>query len=114
MIAVLFEVWPEQDRREDYLELATVLREELEQVDGFVSVERFESLGEPGKLLSLSLFRDEAAVVAWRNLPSHRRAQALGRSGMFADYRLRIAQVFRQYGLNDRHEAPEDSRRAHN
>ena len=78
-----------------YLELAAALRADLEQIDGFISVERFESLSTPGKLLSLSIFRDEAAVAAWRNRPGHRATQAKGRNGVFADYRLRVAQVLR-------------------
>ena len=113
MIAVIFEVRPRDDGREEYLDIAASLRAELERVDGFVSVERFQSLADPRKLLSLSFFRDEAAVAAWRALPRHRAAQALGRNGLFDDYRLRIAEVVRDYGLDARHEAPEDSRRAH-
>jgi heme-degrading monooxygenase HmoA len=112
MIAVIFEVWPAEGRREEYLELAAGLRAELEQTDGFLSIERFESLYEPGKLLSLSFWRDEAAVKAWRNLGEHRAAQAKGRAGVFADYRLRIAGVVRDYGMTERAEAPEDSRRS--
>jgi len=96
-----------------YLALAAALRDELEQIDGFISVERFGSLATPGKLLSLSFFRDEGAVMAWRNRTAHRAAQAKGRDGVFADYRLRVAQVLRDYGLNERTEAPSDSRTAH-
>ena len=81
------------ERRQDYLDLAAALRRDLEAIDGFISVERFESLTEPGKLLSLSFWRDEAAVAAWRNLATHRAAQTKGRGGIFADYRLRIAGV---------------------
>ena len=113
MIAVIFEVWPTEGQTNRYLDLAAALRADLDVVDGFLSVERFESLAQPGKLLSLSFFRDEAAIQAWRNLPSHRAAQARGRGGIFADYRLRIASVVRDYGLSDRAEAPTDSRRAH-
>jgi len=111
MIAVIFEVWP--DRREDYLDIAAKLKPILEAIDGFISVERFESLTEKGKMLSLSFFRDEAAVAAWRNVAEHRAAQAKGRGGIFNDYRLRIASVIRDYGMNDRAEAPMDSRAAH-
>jgi heme-degrading monooxygenase HmoA len=111
MIAVIFEVWPEE--RQTYLELAAALRPELEKIDGFISVERFESLTEPGKMLSLSFFRDEAAVTAWRNVEDHRHAQAKGRSGVFADYRLRIAGVIRDYGMHERAQAPADSLSAH-
>jgi len=110
MIAVIFEVQPAEDQRSRYLELAAALRPDLDLIDGFVSIERFESLSEPGKILSLSFFRDEAAVAAWRNRPSHRASQALGRGGVFDAYRLRIADVLRDYGMNDRDEAPADSR----
>jgi heme-degrading monooxygenase HmoA len=96
-----------------YLDLASQLRDELEAVDGFISIERFQSLAEPGKVLSLSFWRDEAAVAAWRNRPHHRRAQAEGRSGVFAGYRLRVASVVRDYGLEARADAPADSRAAH-
>ena len=113
MIAVIFEVWPAKGEVAHYLDLAAALRGDLEAIDGFISVERFESLATPGKLLSLSFFRDEAAVMAWRNLPGHRATQAKGRSGVFADYQLRVAQVLRDYGLNERDEAPDDSRIAH-
>jgi heme-degrading monooxygenase HmoA len=89
------------------------LKPELEAVDGFISVERFESLANPGKMLSLSFFRDEAAVAAWRNTEDHRHAQAAGRGGVFADYRLRVARVLRDYGMEERDEAPKDSRAAH-
>jgi len=113
MIAVIFEVWPRPDRRQEYLELAAALRRELEAIDGFVSVERFESLSEPGKLLSLSFWRDEAALATWRNLTAHRSAQSKGRGGILADYRLRVAGVIRDYGMTDRAAAPADSRRLH-
>ena len=111
MIAVIFEVWP--DRRQDYLDIAAELRPHLKQIDGFISVERFESLTEEGKMLSLSFFRDEAAVEAWRNVAEHRVAQAKGRAGIFRDYRLRIAGVVRDYGMNDRAQTPTDSKAAH-
>jgi heme-degrading monooxygenase HmoA len=111
MIAVIFEVWPE--RREDYLDIAAKLKPILETIDGFISVERFESLTEKGKMLSLSFFRDEAAVEAWRNVAEHRAAQAKGRGGIFKNYRLRIASVIRDYGMNDRAEAPADSKVVH-
>ncbi len=113
MIAVIFEVWPAKGEQAHYLDLAAALRGELETMDGFISVERFESLTEPGKLLSLSFWRDEEAVRAWRNRPAHRKTQAKGRGGVFSDYRLRIAEVARDYGMNDRAEAPQDSRAAH-
>jgi len=113
MLAVIFEVIPAPGRKQEYLELAAQLRPELEKIDGFISVERFASLTDENKLLSLSFWRDEEAVRNWRNLAGHREAQALGRSGVFADYRLRIAGVVRDYGMTDRAEAPQDSRSAH-
>lgn len=113
MIAVIFEVTPAEGRREEYLALAAALRAELEQMDGFLSIERFQSLSNEGKLLSLSFWRDEAAVARWRTLASHRRAQAAGRRGVFADYRLRVAGVLRDYGMHEREQAPADSRAAH-
>lgn len=106
MIAVIFEVEPADGCEPAYLARAAALRDELEAIDGFISVERFRSIADPGKLLSLSFFRDEAAVAEWRNRPQHRAAQAAGRGGLFADYRLRIAEVVRDYGLNDRAEVP--------
>ncbi|KGF70501.1 antibiotic biosynthesis monooxygenase [Hoeflea sp. BAL378] len=113
MIAVIFEVEPAEGRRDEYLTIAASMRGLLEEIDGFISVERFESLTTPGKLLSLSFFRDEDAVKRWRTLAAHRKAQARGRAGVFSDYRLRVAHVLRDYGLDDRTHAPEDSRQAH-
>ncbi len=113
MIAVIFEVWPAEDKMRDYLDLAGALRHDLETIDGFISVERFQSITEPGKLLSLSFFRDEEAVQRWRNRPGHRVTQAKGRGGVFLDYRLRVASVLRDYGLNERAEAPSDSLAVH-
>jgi heme-degrading monooxygenase HmoA len=108
MIAVIFEVAPAD--RDAYLAIAASLRPELERTDGFVSIERFQSLADPGKILSLSFFRDEAAVRAWRTRPAHRAAQAEGRNHVLADYRLRVAEVLRDYGMDARDEAPADSR----
>ncbi len=113
MIAVIFEVWPEPDRKQEYLDIAARLRPLLEQVDGFISIERFESLSEPGKILSLSVFSDEAAVARWRQLEAHREAQISGRDGIFRDYRLRVAGVIRDYGMTRRDQAPGDSRGKH-
>lgn len=113
MIAVIFEVTPNPGRRDAYLDAAARLRPLLAEIDGFISIERFESLTEPGKMLSLSYWRDEEAVQRWRNLEAHRRTQELGRKSLFADYRLRVAQVVRSYGLRDRAEAPDDSRTVH-
>ena len=113
MIAVIFEVQPKKGRRETYLDAAARLKPLLEKMDGFISIERFESLTHPGKILSLSIWRDEEAVRRWRTLEEHRAAQAAGRNALFADYRLRVARVIRDYGLNERTQAPEDSRTAH-
>ena len=113
MIAVIFEGSPAAGQGGVYLDLAAALRPKLDQVDGFISIERFESLSQPGKLLSLSFWRDEAAVAAWRNQPAHRATQARGRFDVFADYRLRVAQVLRDYGMTDRDQAPDDSHDAH-
>ena len=113
MIAVIFEVWPAEGRRDDYLTIAASLRDELSGIPGFVSIERFESLTTPGKMLSLSVFEDEDAVTAWRRTAHHRAAQEAGRAGVFANYRLRVASVVRDYGMSDRDEAPEDSRAHH-
>lgn len=113
MIAIIFEVVPAEGKKDLYLDIAAEMRPLVEEVDGFISVERFQSLTNPEKLLSLSFFRDEKAVEDWRRLTAHRRAQAKGRAGIFADYHLRVAHVLRDYGLNDRAEAPDDSRQAH-
>lgn len=110
MIAVIFEVLPNADHRQTYLDIAAALKPELMKIDGFISVERFQSLSDPAKLLSLSFWRDEEAVLQWRQLEVHRRAQARGRDTVFSDYRLRVAQVLRDYGLAERNEAPADSR----
>src|SRR5436190_11853973 len=113
MIAVIFEVTPAPGRMQEYLDLAAALKPELEKIDGFVSIERFASLVNEGKIVSLSFWRDEEAVKRWRNLEQHRIVQARGRAGVFADYRLRVASVIRDYGLNERAEAPRDSRDVH-
>ena len=113
MLAVIFELEPIAERRQEYLDFAAQLASELSHIDGFVSIERFESLSQPGKLLSLSFWRDEAAISAWRNLEAHRSAQRAGRDGIFSNYRLRVASVTRDYGLRQRDEAPEDSRDIH-
>ena len=113
MIAVIFEVVPTAEGLPAYLDHAARLKPQLEGIDGFISVERFRSLTDPGKLLSLSFWRDEAAVQQWRNLALHRQAQEAGRGGLFADYRLRVAEVQRDYGLHQREQAPTDSRAAH-
>ncbi len=111
MIAVIFEAEPHADQRDAYLGIAADLRPLLNEIDGFISIERFESLSQPGKLLSLSFWRDETAIAHWRNIEAHRTAQAAGRANVFRDYRLRIASVVRDYGLREREQAPKDSRR---
>ena len=113
MIAVIFEVMPDPDRKTDYLDMAAEMRPLVDEIEGFISVERFQSLTNPDKLLSLSFFEDEDAIDRWRKLAAHRRAQSKGRKGMFTDYHLRIAHVIRDYGLFDRDEAPADSRASH-
>ena len=113
MIAILFEVWPDPEHRDAYLSTAASLRPLFEKIDGFISVERFESLTEPGKLLSLSIWRDEAAVANWRAVEAHRIAQANGRKKLFLNYRLRVAGVIRDYGMNEREQAPPDNRAVH-
>jgi len=113
MIAVIFEFWPNADRAAEYFEIAAALRTHLEKIDGFISIERFESLTTKGKILSLSFWRDEEAVRHWRNLEVHRSAQQSGRGGIFDNYRLRVASVLRDYGMTERAEAPADSRNKH-
>ncbi|MCL4143954.1 UNVERIFIED_CONTAM: hypothetical protein GTU68_062606 [Idotea baltica] len=113
MLAVIFEVWPHEAHRESYLKLAANMKRYLEDFDGFISVERFESLTEPGKLLSVSFWRDEAALDNWRKLEEHRAMQKKGRESLFRDYHLRIASVIRDYTLERREEAPEDSKALH-
>ena len=113
MIGVLFEVWPAEGRRQEYLALAAALLPLLEEIDGFLTIERFQSLTDEGKLLSLSFFRDEASVARWRAIAEHRVAQSADRGGIFRDYRLRVVGVIRDYGCTDRREAPADSRALH-
>jgi heme-degrading monooxygenase HmoA len=113
MIAVIFEVCPKDGHKQDYLDIAASLRPLLDEIDGFISIERFESLYEPGKILSLSFWRDERAIETWRRLEMHRAAQAKGRADIFKDYRLRIAGVIRDYGMFEREQAPLDSRQFH-
>ena len=113
MLAVIFEVEPKVDQRQAYLDHAAGMRDLFEGLEGFISVERFESLTTPGKLLSLSFWEDEAALDRWRKVQRHRTAQKAGRNEYFADYRLRIAGVIRDYGMNERAQAPADSRAIH-
>lgn len=119
MIAVIFEVHPKTERRDEYFDIAAEMRPMIDEVEGFISVERFQSLMDPTKILSLSFFEDEAAIERWRTLAAHRRAQSKGRGGangtdpIFDNYRLRIASVIRDYGMFERAEAPADSRASH-
>lgn len=113
MIAVIFELKPNPSRKNDYLDIAADLRPFLEGMEGFISVERFQSLSDPDKLLSLSFFENEHAVRRWRNAEEHRRAQSQGRHDVFSDYRLRVARVCRDYSLHDRDQVPVDSKRHH-
>lgn len=113
MIAVIFEVEPYGNRKDDYFDIAAELKPLLDDIDGFISIERFESLINPGKILSLSFWRDEQAIQAWRRLEKHRHAQSAGRAGIFRGYRLRVADVVRDYGMEDRNQAPDDSKAAH-
>jgi heme-degrading monooxygenase HmoA len=113
MIAVIFEVVPNDGHAQDYFDIAAALKPQIADIDGFLSIERFQSLADPGRYLSLSFWRDEAAVAQWRNTSEHRAAQAAGRAGILSDYRLRIAEVTRDYGRLDRTQAPADSRAVH-
>ena len=113
MIAVIFELWPDASRKSEYFDLAAALTPELFATDGFISIERFESLASPGKYLSLSFWRDETAVQVWRNRQTHREAQSRGRAGVLANYRLRVASVLRDYGLSEREQVPGDSLQHH-
>jgi len=113
VIAVIFEVWPRSERTQAYLDIAAQLRPLLDSIEGFISIERFESLTSPAKILSLSFWRDEQAVERWRKLGEHRAAQARGRADIFQEYRLRVAGVIRDYGMFEREQAPGDSRQLH-
>ena len=113
MIAVIFEVYSAEGHYQEYLDIAKSLRPQLDSIDGFISIERFESLSTPGKILSLSFWRDETAVMQWRNTEDHRLAQQKGRNGVFRDYRLRVVSIIRDYGMFDRQEAPVDSKDVH-
>lgn len=113
MIAVIFEVLPKDQHKQEYLDIAAELRPLLDKIDGFISIERFESLSNPRKFLSLSFWRDEKAVEEWRKLEAHRAAQITGRTAIFEDYRLRVADVTRDYGMHDRAQVPSDSQIVH-
>lgn len=113
MIAVIFEVWIDDAKTSQYLDIAKQMRPLLDTIDGFISIERFESINEAGKILSLSFWRDEGAIAEWRQLEAHRESQAKGRNEIFRDYRLRIAGVVRDYGMTEREQAPADSQEFH-
>ena len=113
MVAVIFEAVPAQGKKDEYFAIAEKLRPALNEIPGFISIERFQSITHPGKILSLSFWEDEESVTQWRNIEMHRRAQAKGRSSVFTDYRLRVANVIRDYGMNDRAQAPADSKHIH-
>ena len=113
MIGIIFEVWPKTERKDEYLKTAAEMRAMLDELDGFISVERFESLTEPGKILSLSFFRDEETVERWRNTLEHRQAQAMGRNDFFDDYRIRVVETMRDYTMSRRDEVPADSIEVH-
>jgi len=110
MIAVFFEVQPKPGHVQSYLDIAASLRPELEQINGFISVERFQSLTHEGKYLSVSFFRDEEALTEWRQLQPHKVAQQTGRNNLFEDYRIRVASVIRDYSMFDRAQAPMSGR----
>lgn len=113
MLAVIFEFWTNPDKADIYWDHAKAMSELVKDADGFISIERFESVSEEDKFVSLSFWRDEAAVQAWRNRLQHRAAQSAGRAGAFKDYRLRVAEVRRDYSMERRDQAPADSRSAH-
>ena len=113
MIAVIFQVEPIDQYKQDYLDIAAEMRSLLDEIDGFISVERFQSLTDPKKILSLSFFENEEALTQWRNVTQHRQAQSKARHHIFKDYRLRIAHVTRDYGMFDRTQAPKDSQETH-
>ena len=114
MVAVIFEAIPAKEKWDAYFDMAAKLRPELEKIEGFISIERFQSVSNAGKVLSLSFWKDEQSIEAWRNIELHRQAQQAGRKTIFEDYRLRIAHVVRDYGMNDRSQAPADSLDYHN
>ena len=113
MIAVIFETYPADGKYNEYLDIAANLKPELVKIDGFISIERFQSMSDPEKIVSLSFWRDEESILQWRNIELHRDAQHKGRESIFSNYRLRIASVIRDYGMNERQEAPDDSNTFH-
>ena len=113
MIAVIFEVIPHREHKQEYLDIAASLRPELEKIEGFISIERFQSLNDPNKLLSLSFYENEEALDQWRNVEKHRMAQTIGRNKIFEEYRIRIVSVIRDYTMSERDQAPADSKSLH-
>ena len=113
MVAVIFEAVPAEGKKDEYFAIAEKLRPELNKIPGFISIERFQSVSNPGKILSLSFWKDEESVTQWRNVEMHRQAQAKGRRSVFSDYRLRVAHIVRDYGMNERAQAPADSKHIH-
>ncbi len=113
MIVVIFEAFPGEEQRNQYLDLAAKLRSELSKIDGFISIERFQSINDPGKILSLSFWENEKSIMQWRNLELHRKAQIEGRKTIFDNYRLRVAAVTRDYSMTEREQAPNDSKTIH-
>lgn len=113
MIAVLFEVYLKEEFKSEYLEIATQLRKKLETMNGFISIERFASLQDESKMLSLSYWENEESIKQWRTLMEHREGQSKGRDHIFSDYRIRVAGVIRDYGIDSRAQAPEDSNKHH-
>lgn len=109
MLAVIFEVLPNTAGKQEYLDIAAELREHLSDIEGFISIERFQSLVNPDKILSLSFWENEDAIAAWRNLEQHRTAQGKGRAGLFNDYRIRVGEVIRDYSMSEREQSPQDS-----
>ena len=110
MIAVIFEALPAKGKWNEYLDIAAGLKEELLKIEGFISIERFQSINNPEKVFSLSFWKDESSIEKWRNVEFHRQAQQSGRASVFEDYRLRIATVIRDYGMTEREQAPADSK----
>ena len=113
MLAVIFEVIPKEEGKAEYLAIAANLREHLTKIPGFISIERFQSMADPDKLLSISFWEDEESVAQWRNLEEHRFAQLKGRNSLFRDYRIRVGNIVRDYSLSEREQAPADSKDAH-
>jgi len=113
MIAVIFEAFPAEGKWQEYLDIAAQLRPELNKIEGFISIERFQSMTDPEKVLSLSFWENEESVKQWRNIELHRQAQQAGRQSVFNDYRLRVASVVRDYGMTNRTGSPADSKQIH-